>query len=319
MDMQLLEELCAVHATSGDESAMTEFILQHVKKEQKNWKEQPQVFSGDEFQDAVVLVFGKPRTAVFAHLDSIGYCASYSNTLVKIGGPKAKTGTSLVGRDSHGPVECTLEVKKEDKKDKDGEKQSGKEEKYYYKFHRDIDRGTPLSYKPEWREEDDFVQCCYIDNRLGVWNALQQCKTAENAAIVFSTYEEHGGGSAQFLGRFLQEKFGVRQALISDISLISDGIKHKNGVAISMRDRGIPRQSYVRRIVELARAHDIPHQLEVESAGGSDGNAIQGSSYPWDWCFVGAAEANYHTPNEKVYKSDIKAMVDLYEVLLKEL
>jgi putative aminopeptidase FrvX len=317
--MKLLKTLCGIHATSGDEAAMKDFILKHVKSEKENWKMEPKVYSGDRFQDAVVLIFGKPKTAVFAHIDSIGYCASYGNSLVKIGGPKGKSGTALVGRDSHGPVECVLEVKKEQKKDKDGEKQEGKEEKYSYKFHREIDRGTPLSYKPDWREEEDFVQCCYMDNRLGVWNALQQCKTAENAAIVFSTYEEHGGGSAQFLGRFLQDKFNIRQALISDISLTSEGIKHNQGVVISMRDKGIPRQSYVRRIIEIAKKHKIPHQLEVESAGGSDGNAIQGSSYPWDWCFIGAAEANYHTPNEKVYKSDIRAMVELYEILLKEL
>ena len=41
--------------------------------------------------------------------------------------------------------------------------------------------------------------------------------------------------------------------------------------------------------------------------------------YPWDWCFVGAAEQNVHTPNEKVHKKDITGMIDLYKVLMKEL
>jgi acetylornithine deacetylase/succinyl-diaminopimelate desuccinylase-like protein len=43
------------------------------------------------------------------------------------------------------------------------------------------------------------------------------------------------------------------------------------------------------------------------------------SENPWDWCFVGAPEDNVHTPDEKVYKSDIKAMVNLYKVLMDKL
>ena len=57
--------------------------------------------------------------------------------------------------------------------------------------------------------------------------------------------------------------------------------------AISLRDSGIPRRSYVNKIVEIARKTNIPYQLEVEDAGGSDGNGLQKSDYPWDWCFVG--------------------------------
>jgi putative aminopeptidase FrvX len=75
----------------------------------------------------------------------------------------------------------------------------------------------------------------------------------------------------------------------------------------------------VNRIVEIAKQSNIPFQLEVENAGGSDGNDLQKSNYPWDWCFVGAPENYVHSPDEKVHKSDIQSMVDLYKVLLKEL
>ena len=163
------------------------------------------------------------------------------------------------------------------------------------------------------------MQSAYLDNRLGVWNAIQQAHMMENGALVFSTYEEHGGGGAQAAGKFLQDKYKVRQALISDVTLLSDHIKHKKGVAISIRDRGIPRQSYVRKIIALAKENDVQFQLEVEKAGGSDGNSLQNSSYFWDWCFIGPPEDNYHQPGEKVHKGDIAEMVKLYEVLLKKL
>ncbi len=310
--MELLEKLCSIRATSGDESAMTEFVLKHVKENSAKWKVKPEVLHGEGFQDAILLVFGKPRTAVFAHMDSIGYCVSYKDNLIRIGGPRGADGWKLVGSDSKGEIECTLGVKW---LWVDGTKK----EELKYTFDRVIDSGTCLSFKPNFRNKEKTIQTPYLDDRLGVLNALHLAETLENGIIAFSTYEEAGGGSVQFLARYIQEKYKVRQALISDITLANDNIKPKNGVAISMRDRGIPRQSFVRKIIGIAKEHKVPFQLEVEDAGGSDGTVLQNSSGVWDWCFIGPPEKNYHTPDEKVWKVDIKAMNDLYKVLMKTL
>ena len=86
-----------------------------------------------------------------------------------------------------------------------------------------------------------------------------------------------------------------------------------------MRDQGLPRRSYLNKIIGLARESGIPFQLEVESAGGSDGGVLQKSDLSIDWCFIGAAEDNVHTPNEKVFKVDIDGMVALYEYLMAKL
>ena len=80
-----------------------------------------------------------------------------------------------------------------------------------------------------------------------------------------------------------------------------------------------PSNFSLNKIIEIAECHDIQFQLEVEDAGGSDGNSLQRSPYPWDWCFVGAAEDHVHSPNEKVHKKDINSMVDLYKVLMQKL
>lgn len=303
--MNLLKELCTIHAPSGSEWLMTEFILNYINKNQKNWKHKPKVFSGEGFQDSIVLVFGKPTTAVFAHIDSIGFTVRYGKQLVKIGGPRIKSGYKLVGKDSKGEVECSLHVAKNDV--------------ITYKFKRAIETGTTLTFKPDWRETKDFIQCCYLDNRLGVYNALKLAETLENGIICFSCWEEHGGGSAEMLGKFIYEKYKVKQALISDITWITDGVKHGKGVVISIRDSGIPRRIFVNRIIELAKESKIPFQLEVESSGGSDGIALQKSPFPFDWCFIGAPEDNVHTPDEKVHKKDIDAMLALYQYLMKQL
>ncbi len=303
--MQLLKQLCSIHAPSGNESAMTEFLIDYIIKRKSSWKVHPKIYYGEGFQNCIVLVFGKPRTAIYAHIDSIGFTVRYSNQLVRIGGPHAESGTILVGADSKGMVECTLE---EDEKGN-----------YSYKSKREIERGTDLTYKPNFREDDDFIQCCYMDNRLGVWNALKVAETLENGAIVFSCWEEHGGGSVPFLSKFLYEKYHVHQALVSDITWITEGVHHGQGVVVSMRDTGIPRRIFINKIIALAKQSGIPYQLEVEGSGGSDGTELQKQPYPIDWCFIGAGEDHVHSPDEKVHKKDIDAMVEMYRYLMKQL
>ena len=63
---------------------MTEFVLDYIKINQDSWKVKPELFYGDGFQDCIVLVFGKPTTAIFAHLDSIGYTVKYNNEVEKL-------------------------------------------------------------------------------------------------------------------------------------------------------------------------------------------------------------------------------------------
>lgn len=307
--MKLLEKLIEVRSASSDEGAMKSFILEYVEKEKENWLTQPQIIQGDGFQDCVILVFGKPRTAIYAHIDSIGYSTGYDKELIKIGGPRAIEGMQLVGSDSKGEIETELMVIE----DEDGP------DTLKYVYDREIDRGTILTFKPNFRLTDKFVQSPYLDNRLGVWNALKVAETLENGAIVFSTYEEHGGNSVGFCAKYLLDTHHVFQALISDITWVTSGVVHGKGVAISMRDSGLPRKSYLNRIIELAKESKIEFQLEVESAGGSDGGMLQKSHLPIDWCFIGAPEDNVHTADEIVHLNDVMTMVELYRYLMKHL
>src|SRR6185295_7492878 len=114
--MQLLKQLCSIHSPSGNEGAMKNFLLDYINQNKSKWKVQPQIFEGEDFQNCIVLVFGKPRTAVFAHIDSIGYTTRYKNQLVRIGGPAAETGALLLGEDSQGKIECSLVNEKNESK-----------------------------------------------------------------------------------------------------------------------------------------------------------------------------------------------------------
>jgi putative aminopeptidase FrvX len=303
--MKLLKQLCEIHAPSGEEFTLKEFLLKYIAKEKKNWKVKPEIIHGEEFQDCLLLKFGKPRTAIFAHMDSIGFTVRYQNQLLPIGSPDAEPGTKLVGKDSKGSIECELEYDKENHA--------------FYRFGRVIDRGTSLTYKINFKDSKSYIQSAYIDDRLGIYNALMVAETLKDGVIAFSCWEEHGGGAVPYLAKYMYEQWGVRQALISDITWVSDGVEPGKGVAISLRDKNIPRKKFVDRVIETAQKKKIDFQLEVEGSGSSDGRELQISPYPFDWCFIGAPQQHAHTPHEKVHKHDIKSMIALYEHLMKEL
>ena len=145
---QLLKQLCEIHAPSGHEEPVKEFLLNYIKREKKYWLSQPETIEGEEFQDCLILKFGKPRTAIFAHMDTVGFSVRYFNQLVSIGSPNADAGTKLVGSDHLGPIDCELEFDKEDHA--------------FYKFGRSIERGTTLTYKIDFRETKDFIQTPYL-------------------------------------------------------------------------------------------------------------------------------------------------------------
>ena len=304
--MNLLHTLCRLPAPSGNEVALTRFVLDYIREHQGNWRVQPEIIADQRFQDCILLVFGQPRTAVFAHLDSIGFTVRYGRELVPIGGPVLEAGTRLVGEDSLGPIDCVLAI-------------DPKTERPVYEFEREIERGTELTFFCDFRETETAIQSCYLDNRLGVWNALRLCETLEHGAIAFSCWEEHGGGSVAYLARYLYQTYGVQQALISDITWVTDGVPAGAGCVISLRDSLIPRRAYVNRIRAIAAASGIAYQLEVEGSGGSDAKELQRADAPWDWCFVGAPEDHVHSANELVDKRDIASMLALYRVLMQEL
>ncbi len=286
---------------------MKSFLIAYVKEYQHRWKVQPEIVE-DELQDCLMLRFGKPRTAILAHMDTVGFMVRYQNQLLPIGGPQAKDRYKLVGSDSLGPILCELVVAKKKK-----------QHQLTYNFARGIECGTELVFESHFKETKKYIRSCYLDNRVGIYNALKVAETLENGVIAFTCWEEQGGGSVPYVSKYIYEHYQTYQFLVSDITWVTDGVHHGEGVAISMRDKNIPRRSFINKVVELANAAKVPYQLEVEDGGSSDGRELQLAPYPFDWCFVGTPIANAHSPKEKVCKSDLVCMIDLYKYLMKNL
>jgi putative aminopeptidase FrvX len=194
-----------------------------------------------------------------------------------------------------------------------------KNHRLFFDFGRGIERGTQLTFKPNFRETKETVQCCYLDNRLGIYIALKVCETLQNGIVVFSSWEEHGGGSVSFLAKFIYEKYEVRSCLVCDITWVTDGVLPGHGTVVSMRDKNIPRRAFIDQIIKLAEKSNTDFQLEVEGEGSSDGRELQVSPYPIDWCFIGPPESNVHSPDELAHKKDIEDTIKLYASLMKQL
>ena len=305
LEYSILKELCSIHGPSGDELPVRDYIIDYVNKNSHHWTSKPELYFGDGLQDCLILRFGDPKTAAFCHMDSHGFTVRYQDQLVPIGGPDADSGTILTGSDVFGEIQCELVI--------------DEDQRSRYKFGRAIQTGTSLVYQPNWRETDETVQCCYMDNRLGVFAMLKLAETLENGLIVFSCWEEHGGGSVPFLASYIHEKWNISQALIADITWVTEGVQPGKGVVISMRDRNIPRQSFIRKILTAATESGLDFQVEVEGSGSSDGREIQLSPYAMDWCFIGAPEDHVHSPDELVDKRDIESMIQMYHLLMKVL
>lgn len=310
MDSPLLHDLCQVEAPSGAEGPMKAFVIRYVQEHQATWKVQPEIIEGTFLQDCLILRFGKPRTAVFAHMDSVGFTVRYQDQLVPIGSPDATDGYPLKGEDILGPILCQLKVKKPKKSSR---------KQLHYQFGRGILSGTNLVFDCDYREKKKYITSCYLDNRLGVYNLLKLAETLEDGLLVFSCWEEQGGGSVPFLLDYIMKQHPVQQCLVADITWVTEGVRHGRGPVISMRDRNIPRRSFVEKVIRLAELSEIPFQLEVEGEGSSDGREIHMSPYPLDWCFVGIPIAHAHTPDEKVHKQDIESYLGIYQFLMQNL
>ena len=154
--MNILKTLCNIHSPSGEEFKMRDFLIDYINSSKYWWKKRPRLIYGDEFQDNLIVIIGKPKSALVAHMDTIGYTVRYDKELIPIGSPVSETGFKLHGKDSIGKIECLLHKNNE-------------EYNLSYIYKRLIKPGTSLVFKPDFRLTENTIQTPHLDNRLGIW------------------------------------------------------------------------------------------------------------------------------------------------------
>ncbi len=304
LNYSLLKALLEIKSPSGEEFLMKKFILDYLGS-RPDLFEKVEIIEGPHIQDCLIIRIGKPRVAYIAHMDTVGFTARYENQLVPIGSPDVEDRVIITGNDSMGVIECEV--------------MPNYKGFLHHNFGRAIDRGTSLVYKSDYLENSTSITTPYLDNRIGLFLSLSLLDSMENGLIVFSCWEEIGGGSIPYLARIIYEEYHVDQVIIADVTWSTDGVIPEKGTVISLRDRSIPRKPFVKTLITIADSEKIPYQLEVEGEGSSDGGEIQRSLYPINWGFIGPPVENTHSAHEKVNKKDIISTFKIYQALARKL
>ena len=106
-DYTLLKALLSVRSPSGEEAAMKDFILNHIRSRPElfsRWE----VISGYPIQDCLMLKAGNPGFAIFVHMDTVGFTVRYENQLLPVGSPDFESQAVITGKDSLGEIECQV-------------------------------------------------------------------------------------------------------------------------------------------------------------------------------------------------------------------
>ncbi len=305
MNFELLKQICNIHSPSGDEQYLTEFLIRYFDEFSNTFNHKSKLFYGKDFKNCLVTVFGQPKTAIFCHIDKVGFTVRYNNQLIAIGSPDVSADDKVKALIDNQICTYPIDVLEENK--------------IVLLSEQILPRGTTLTYHDNFMEQEDFIQSSYLDNSIGIFTLLKAAEKANNTAFVFTTGEEQGGGCIPFLAKFLFENYKIYDCLICDTTWSTNGVLLGKGPVISLRDTGIPRKIFTDRIVDLAEKSGLRFQLEVEDCGGSDGKELSNVPYPMDWCFIGVAQLNHHSSNEKAYKSDILENIKLYNYLISAL
>ena len=303
-DIKLLKKLQTISAVTGNEGNMKTFLLQYIQKNKSKWKKVPKVVYGNEFGEMIIMVFGKPRTAVLAHMDEVGFMTGHNKKLFRLGNTKEVNNDKLYGYANNKKITATL-IKKP--------------RKLYYRSNNDIPLGTFLSYVPNWKESKNYVINGGMDNCVGMLCLLRLAKTLENGILVFTQREEGGVGGLGSIAKYIYDKCKVSQILICDVTSTSKSIRHGEGSVIGVGIEELPDQAFFKKIMDVSETYNLSVQAEIRKTGKSDFTRLLTTPYYFDMCYIGTPISNKHSSKEKIHKSDILDLFKVYNTLMKNL
>lgn len=291
-----LRRLQEIEGVSGDEGGVAEFVAQSLAD-----------VPGVAFRrvgDNLIVTRGRPRAAVLAHMDTVGFTLGHRRELIRIGGPAVEGGEAVRSTGGDRTYRGRVAIVGD---------------RWRLEGAEDAPPGSRWVWDAPLVQNGDTLTGAYLDNRAGVWCATRVVESCADVAVAFTVGEEHSGRGAVTCARILHDEMGIEQALICDVTWADGPVRRGGGAAISLRDRFLPRRVFLERVLTLAAESGVPYQQEIQSDGASDGAALERSGIPIDWCFVGAPQDASHSPHEEMQWSDLEATVALYAYLIDHL
>jgi endoglucanase len=337
--MELLKELCEAHGAPGFEDPIRAIFRREMEPLADR-------IETDGIGNVIAIRDGKGRTPrkvmLAGHMDEIGFVVKHVDDqgflrLSPLGGFDAKTliAKRVQVESSHrGPILGAIGSKPihimspEDRKQMPTVPElfvdvglSGEDAKGA------IEIGDPVTLVQEFVQVGDRCSGKSMDNRVSIYVLIEAMKRATELQCavyaVATSQEEVGLRGAMTAAHRIAPDLGVA----IDVTLACDvpGAKPEEqisklggGVAIKVHDSSsISHPKLVRAMRNIAREREIPFQMEVLTAGGTDAGGIQrgGSAVP---AITLSVPCRYvHTVVETVSVGDLEATVALLAAFLE--
>lgn len=332
INVALLKQICEAPGVSGFEQRIREVVLREVK----DLVDEIEV---DNMGNVMAIRRGKSnkRVMVAAHMDEIGFIVNHIDEdgfirFLPLGGfdPKTLTAQRVI---VHGEQDLMgvmgtkpIHIMKPEERSKAVpltdyfiDMGMGKEE-----LTRHVGIGDPITREREMIEIGDCVNSKSLDNRVSVFILIETLRKLQGEELphdlyaVFTVQEEVGIRGAISSAHYIDPDFGFGL----DVTIAYDvpgSQAHENvtklgkGAAIKVMDGSvISDYRMVNYLKQRATEADIPYQLELLPAGGTDTAGVQ--RYGKKGSIAGAISIplrHMHQSTEMANKQDVQNCIDL--------
>lgn len=333
--MTLLNELCMLNGTSGDEKQVRGYIISKLPDDC--------TYSVDPLGNLIVEKKGettpKNKVALFAHMDEVGFIVTYINSegyvyVSNVGGidnsalfGKKITVNGLVGvAGSKAIHQCSADERKKIPEISAVSVDFGFENKEQAEKY--ISLGDLGYFKSDFIPfGNKMLKAKALDDRVGcaVMLELLQEKSKIDYTCVFTVQEEIGTRGATVSAYTVNPDYAIviETTTASDIPDTPDHkkvCKTGGGAVVSFMDRATlyDRELY-KQAFEIAKSNDIPCQTKTVVAGGNDAGAIHKAAGGIKTIAVSLPCRYIHSGSSVCNINDIESVERLAKELLKEL
>lgn len=329
-----IRDLCCLCGTSGREENVREYIINHIGSHP---------YSVDALGNLIVNVQGemraKNKVAVFAHMDEVGFIATYvtESGLIKfttVGGilPAVMSGRKVVFENGcHGvigakPVHLSSESEKNT--------YLGSENLYINigaaskeEALNAISLGDTAVFEPDFLDLGEKIVSKALDDRVGCAIMLKMIEKGMkyDTVFIFSVQEEVGCRGAGCAANAVKPDFSVvlESTTAADVANVPEEkqvCRQGRGAVISFMDNStLYDKEIFNKCLELGKANDIAVQVKSAVAGGNDSGSIHKSGVGVRAAAISGPCRYIHSQSNLLQKSDISACFDLAYTLTEYL
>ena len=330
MDLKLLKKICETPGAPGFENKIRKLVINEISSH-------VQELSTDNMGNLIALIKGKESKSIMAsaHLDEIGFIVTHidNNGFIHfhtLGGfdPKTLTAQRVI---IHGKKDIMgvmgskpIHIMNAEEKTK-----APKINDYFIDtglssdgVNEHIEIGNPITRERNLITMGENINCKSLDNRISVYILIEAIKKIKDPPYdfyaVFSVQEEVGIRGAQVAAHQINPDFGlgIDTTIAYDVPGAKDEemvTKLGEGVAIKVMDSStICDHRMVSFLKEVSNKMQIPYQLEVLTAGGTDTAGIQRMGKHGSIAgAISIPTRHIHQVIEMVNKNDVNNAIEL--------